>query len=366
MKNINQTAKHEQKEFFQECMKNAGYKSYADLAEHIVLSLPDDIDFNDKDDLIVARRNITNKISVLASGKQSPISQEEKNKGKITQLAIEIAGLLSIEPEALFFACPELTNAQIEMSNIEEEIDGRFDSAPDINLIRRDIDKALETIPEDKRAVLLHLVVFGRTQVEIAKEMSLEVSDVQRAITYIKAIWPNRLDNNLSDYKPVESSSDKIEYLQNICRYSELPEGFNTSHFVNNFLMDAARIGYLCSRKHGIPDTLDIKLRKEIKESATTVDRVLALPTSTGSVLDFCDGSVVTSLLIHFERVGHRPNLQLMQALETIANKPNEYWSGTRADFFDAVSGIAIKINDDQNNNLKKIKESCHRILAIR
>jgi hypothetical protein len=327
------------------------------------LSLPDGINSNDKDELAKAQRKIAATIGGLASGTTSPIFHDTGNKGKMRPLASEVACLLSVDPEVLFSATPEFTR-----DSEAEEIDDRFDATPDINLIRRDIDKALDTLPEEKRDILLHQLVFERTQAETATEMSIKESRVSSVFPLAQQAWRNRVNNELRDYQPQKiEEGEESGVRRNLLGYFEMTKDFNASSFVNKFVMNAARLNFLISRQSGIPDSLYIKLQREANDVSQFVQKVLSQHTASGPILGSCSGYEVASLLRAFTQAGYAPSANFMSTVETVcqknsAGKPYEYWSGSRTDFNQAVLAIQASALKIGNTGLQA---TCARILNM-
>jgi DNA-directed RNA polymerase specialized sigma24 family protein len=363
MTKVNKNNLNEQRAFFQECMELAGYKTYSDLAKAIVLSLPNEIDLNDKDELAKAQRKIAASIGGLASGTIAPIFNDTENKGKIRPLASEVACLLSVDHEVLFSATPEFAK-----DSESEEFDDRFDATPDINLIRRDIDNALGTLSEENRSLLLHQYVWGRNQTETATEMSINTHRVASLFNTAKQAWDNRLRNELRDYQPQKIElGEESGVRRNLLGYFEMTKDFNASSFVNKFIMNAARLNSLISRHSGIPDSLFIKLQREASDVSQFVQKVLSQHTASGPVLSSCSGFEVTSLLRAFTKVGYAPSANFMSTVETVCKKnsaeqPYEYWMGSRSDFNEAVSEISAHALEAGNNGLQT---TCARILNM-
>jgi hypothetical protein len=363
MTKVNKNNVYEQRAYFKECMQSAQYHSYRDLAEDIVTSLPEGINFADEEAVALVRRKIAATIGGLASGTISPIFHDTENKGNMRPLASEVACLLSVDPEVLFSATPEFAR-----DSEGEEIDDRFDATPDINLIRRDIDNALNTLSEDNRDVLLHQVVLGRTQGETAAEMSIKPSRVASIFPLAQQAWRNRVDNELRDYKPqkIEEGHDS-SVRRNLLGYFELTKDFNASSFVNKFVMNAARLNFLISRQSGIPDSLYIKLQREANDVSQFVQKVLSQHTASGPILGSCSGYEITGLLRAFAQAGYSTSANFMSTVETVcqknsAEKPFEYWMGSRSDFNQAVTAISTRAVEVRNNDLQA---ACARILNM-
>ena len=367
MTEVNKTKVEEQKAFFQECMELAGYKSYRDLAEDIILSLPPNVDLTDEVGMDTIRRNLAATIGGLANGNKSPIFYAGEDKGKMRPLAIEIASLLSVDPETLFSTSPELAYSSIEMWNAEEEIDDRFDMTPDINLIRRDIIKALDTLKEEHREVLLHLVLWGRTQAEIVVDMSCKPSQIQSLIPIAKKAWENRVRNALKDYQDPKNNDNQFSQFNNVGSYLDLPNSFKTSRLTTEFAMDAARIKNLLDMKHGIDFSLSIKLRKDLDRAFQAVERLLSLPTPLGSILSSSKGAEISSLLTCYAALRHSPSSEFMSAVEGVTkrNKGNYFssWAGTEFEFMGAIKSIADNFSGQNNHPVRQV---CERILSIK
>jgi hypothetical protein len=149
--------------------------------------------------------------------------------------------------------------------------------------------------------------------------------------------------------------------------YFELTKDFNASSFVNKFVMNAARLNSLIARRSGIPDSLYIKLQREAYNLSQFVQNVLSQHTASGPVLSSCCGYEVTSLLRAFAQVGYAPSANFLSTVETVckqksAEKPYEYWMGSRSDFNEAVTAISTRAVEAGNNGLQV---ACARILNM-
>jgi hypothetical protein len=186
--------------------------------------------------------------------------------------------------------------------------------------------------------------VWGRTQGEIAEEMSVKPSKIGSVLPQVEQAWQNRVKNELKEYFPAKIEGGEYALRRHPLGHIDIPEDFDVSRFANHFVMNATRLNHLISRKDGIPDSLFMRLMEEMDRAFREAEKILSLPMATGPMLGFCRGSEVASLVDVFAKVGRLPGKNFMRALETVAEKHgrgqpgySDYWCGTQLTFMKAA-----------------------------
>jgi len=339
----------EHRQFFDQCMKDAGYADYKSLAVGL-------------DPLEVDTPRLTHMIYQLASGLMSPIYKDIDRNGQSREVASEIATLLNMNFDDLFahtLPSPDVVNADALVTGQDAM------TSPDLLLTQRDILAVASKLKPEDLDTYISIEIEGMTQAELVTKRGMP--HVPQSYYYIG-----------KEFKRAEAVLDRMGgdiRLQNVGRLDDIISSayynpsaianFNASSAVAHLALESKRVLNI-TECDGLTEDSKVKIKRDFDRALRGTEEKLAYPISNRYALHQCDGYEMMQMFEIYADHGRHPSRAFMNACVSNVNviKADPLRGGYMARL-NAALEVLYRLSPDSYSEQAELQSSYSRFFAI-